>query len=99
LAQSGGAAGAGNEGGGSKEEDEALRAELEALGNHIRFFKNGKDQGPAYQQLIGGACVRGCLPACLPACGGLGSLYVCVRDVDEFEWMKGRRKEGTVCPA
>lgn len=35
-------------------EDEILRKELEALGNHVRFFKNGKDQGPAYTQIVGG---------------------------------------------
>ncbi len=56
-----GAANAGENGcvgsGNSEEEDKALRRELEALGNHIRFFKNGKDQGPAYQQLIGGAAL------------------------------------------
>lgn len=34
-------------------EDEILRKELEALGNHVRFFKNGKDQGPAYTQIVG----------------------------------------------
>lgn len=58
-----GASGAGADGGGPKpeaggpgqEEQDAWRKELEDLGNHIRFFKNGKDQGPAYQQLIGGA--------------------------------------------
>lgn len=48
-------AGSGAGGALSEEEAAALRRELEALGNHIRFFKNGKDQGPAYSQLIGGA--------------------------------------------
>lgn len=35
-------------------EDPLLQRELDALGNHIRFFKNGKDQGPAYTQIPGG---------------------------------------------
>jgi hypothetical protein len=47
----GGNAGGEEEGG---IEDEVLRKELEALGNHVRFFKNGKDQGPAYKQIVGG---------------------------------------------
>ncbi len=34
-------------------EDEVLRKELAELGNHIRFFKNGKDQGPAFTQIPG----------------------------------------------
>ena len=37
-------------GGGESLEDEALAS----LGNHIRFFKNGVDQGPAYQKIPGG---------------------------------------------
>ena len=32
-------------------------AELKALGNHIRFFKNGVDQGVAYKDLPGGQSV------------------------------------------
>lgn len=52
--------GSGSGGALSEEDAAALQQELEALGNHIRFFKNGKDQGPAYSQLIGGAsCVLG----------------------------------------
>ena len=47
----GGNAGGEEEGG---IEDEVLRKELEALGNYVRFFKNGKDQGPAYAQIVGG---------------------------------------------
>eukprot|EP00952_Eustigmatos_sp_NYUAD-ZCMA_P011055 45028-Eustigmatos_ZCMA.PRE.1 len=38
--------------------DPALAAELESLGNHIRFFKNGVDQGVAYRQIPGGTLIQ-----------------------------------------